>query len=167
VLANGLALQLAYGKCVEYMLNLIEWKAGMTGPIDDITTWGVMCNKFCLENDNIHEVAMRVSGCSCLELSTQPGEVSYTMEGDWCHHNTGRLQCEILGFCGFWECSIEDFMCPRYEYNKRYITYAGPGNCASPASIALPQLWLGVMFAFIVIYLHLRDRHLEISDGYR
>merc|ERR1719453_78908 len=106
------------------MVNLIEWKAGRMGPIDDQTTWEVMCSKFCLENDAIHEAAISASGCSCLELSTQADEVSYKLEGDWCRHNSGRLQCEVLGMCGFWECRIDDFMCPRYEYNKRSIPYA-------------------------------------------
>lgn len=135
LLSNELALQLSYGLCKASMESLIIWKAGRHGPVDDITTYDVMCSKFCLENDILHQNAMEYTGCSCLELSSQPGDSSYIVEGDWCTHNTARMQCDILGFCGFWECRIDDFMCPRYEYNKRFITYAGPGHCsAAPPS---------------------------------
>lgn len=133
-LSNGLALQLAYGLCKAHMDSLIVWKAGRHGPVDDITTHDVMCSKYCLENDAIHVQAMEASECSCLELSSQPGDSAYVLDGDWCRHNTGRMQCEILGMCGFWECRIDDFMCPRYEYNKRTIPYAGEGNCKNFAS---------------------------------
>lgn len=134
VLTNGLALQIAYGKCKAFMRNLVVWKAGRHGPIDDIHTREVMCNKFCLENDRLHEQALEASSCSCLQLSTQPDEPSYITPGDWCRHNTGRMQCDELGFCGYWECRIDDFMCPRHEYNKRLIRYAGKGNCRNSAS---------------------------------
>lgn len=133
VLTNGLALEIAYTLCRQRMETLITFKAGRAGPVDDITTHGVMCHKFCLENDVIHQDAIKYTKCSCLELSTQPHEVSYSVEGDWCKHNTGRMECDILGFCGFWECRIDDFMCPRYEYNKRSIKYAGSGDCKNAA----------------------------------
>jgi hypothetical protein len=133
-LKNGLALQIAFGLCKQYMKSLIVFKAGLLGPIDDGTTHDIMCHKFCMENDNIHLAAMGASGCSCLELSTQTNEVSFRTPGDWCKHNTGRLQCSILGFCGFWECRIDDFMCPRYEYNKRFIEFKGLGSCKGAAT---------------------------------
>mmetsp|Transcript_26623 Transcript_26623/g.39553 ORF Transcript_26623/g.39553 Transcript_26623/m.39553 type:complete len:208 (+) Transcript_26623:83-706(+) len=146
-LSNGLALQLAYGLCKAHMDNLIDWKAGRHGPVDDITTHGVMCSKYCLENDEIHLRAMDYSDCSCLELSSQPGDSAFVVEGDWCRHNTGRMQCEILGMCGFWECRIDDFMCPRYEYNKRSIPYAGPGHCRNAGSMIQPSLLLSIGIA--------------------
>lgn len=142
LLSNELALQLSFGLCKASMESLIVWKAGRHGPVDDITTYDVMCSKFCLENDIIHQEAMEYTGCSCLELSSQPGDSSYIVEGDWCTHNTARMQCDILGFCGFWECRIDDFMCPRYEYNKRYIQYAGPGTCNSAPSFGAMTLSL-------------------------
>ena len=147
-LSNGLALQLAYGLCKAHMYSLIEWKAGRHGPVDDITTHGVMCSKFCLENDRIHVEAMDASGCSCLELSSQPGDSAYVIAGDWCRHNSGRMECEILGFCGFWECRIDDFMCPRYEYNKRTIPYAGEGDCRNFASrLGQPEVHIAAIIA--------------------
>jgi hypothetical protein len=159
ILTNGLALQLAYGKCKSYMTNLITWKAGRFGPIDDIHTREVMCNKFCLENDRLHQQALAASGCSCLQLSTQPNEPSYISPGDWCRHNTGRMQCDELGFCGYWECRIDDFMCPRYEYNKRLIRYAGKGNCknssfrlSSSSSTFLSLLLSICLILFGVLY---------------
>lgn len=149
-LSNELALQLAYGLCKAKMEDLILWKAGHHGPVDDITTYDVMCSKFCLENDALHEAAMAYTECSCLQLSSQPGDFSYIVEGDWCSHNTGRMQCDILGFCGFWECRIDDFMCPRYEYNKRYITYAGPGTCSGASALVLQWFSYIACLVFIV-----------------
>jgi hypothetical protein len=157
LLTNGLALQLAYGKCKAYMKNLIVWKAGRYGPIDDIHTREVMCNKFCLESDRIHQEAIDSSGCSCLALSTQPNEPSYISPGDWCRHNTGRMECDELGFCGYWQCRIDDFMCPRYEYNKRYILFAGKGNCKNSGSkfsqLSLSSLSLLLSLGLVVVAL--------------
>lgn len=132
-LFNQLALQIAYSMCRQRMKALITFKAGRIGPIDDQTTYDLMCSPYCLENDAIHQSAMAYSGCNCLELSTQPGESAYFTAGDWCRHNTGRMQCDILGFCGIWNCKLEDYMCPRYEYNKRDIEFRGPGSCVSAA----------------------------------
>jgi hypothetical protein len=150
-ISNILALELAYGKCKALFDSLIDWKAGRAGPIDDQTTWDVMCSKFCLENDLLHQIAMRESECSCIQLSTQFGEPSYVFEGDWCNHNTGRMQCNILGFCGSWNCRIDDFMCPRYEYNKRLIRYAGQGNCRNPGFQLNPPILLGFLVAFLSV----------------
>jgi hypothetical protein len=30
------------------------------------------------------------------------------------------LVCDKLEFCGIWGCRLDDFMCPRYEWNKKY-----------------------------------------------
>ena len=30
-------------------------------------------------------------------------------------HNTAKLLCAKIGFCGVWTCSEDDFMCARYE----------------------------------------------------
>lgn len=151
VLTNGLALQLAYSKCKAHMRSLIVWKAGRFGPIDDVHTWEVMCSKFCLENDLLHEQAIAASGCSCLKLSTQPNEPSFISPGDWCRHNTGRMQCDELGFCGYWDCRIDDFMCPRHEYNKRLVKYAGQGNCRNSAVHLLPSLPLSLMISIALV----------------
>lgn len=155
VLTNDLALQIAYGICRHNMKSLIDFKAGRLGPIDDQTTYDIMCANYCLENDIIHEEAMAISGCSCLELSTQPGEDSYHVIGDWCRHNTGRMQCDILGFCGIWECRIDDFMCPRYEYNKREIQFRGAGSCFNSAPTTFPWSASHILVLLYALILYL------------
>ena len=39
----------------------------------------------------------------------------------WCQRNSARMLCAIHGLCGVWDCPIEDFMCPRYEYNREFV----------------------------------------------
>ena len=133
-LQNSLALKLAFGLCSQNFLALQTFKAGRIGPIDDQTTYTVMCGKYCMEMDLIHQTGIDISGCSCLELSTQAGAPSYTQPGDYCIENSARMQCSLLGFCGVWNCRIDDYMCPRYEYNKRHIEFMGPGSCIIPAT---------------------------------
>lgn len=129
VLTNELALELSLRGCKRLFSSLYHYKAGRMGPITIQDAYKIMCRPYCLENDNLHQQAMAASGCSCTELSTPPDDVSYTKEGDWCYHNTGRLLCDMLGYCGIWNCRLDDFMCPRYEWNKKYIDYKGPGTC--------------------------------------
>lgn len=83
-----------------------------------------MCSDVCMESDVIHQLGMEASDCSCLDLSTD--------NGNWCQHNTGRLLCSQMGYCGVWECRIDDFMCPRYEFNKKQIFMKGYGSCIRP-----------------------------------
>jgi hypothetical protein len=65
-----------------------------------------------------------------LELSTQIGDPLYKAPGDFCDKNTGRLLCNLIGYCGIWDCRIGDFMCPRYEFDKKIIPLKGKkGNC--------------------------------------
>ena len=128
-LSNGLALDLAVAKCKERLLLLSEFKAGRTGPVDVQNIWKAMCKDECMQSDVMHEMAMDASGCNCLELSTSQNDTSYRVEGDWCLHNSARLLCDLLGFCGRWGCRIDDFMCPRYEWNKKLIPLKGLGSC--------------------------------------
>ena len=129
VLTKGLALDFAVAKCQQKFDNLKNFLAGRSGPVDPQNAWKTMCSVYCLESDKMHEEAMVESGCSCLELSTQKSDNSFTSEGDWCQHNTARLLCKNLNFCGIWNCRIDDFMCPRYEYNKKHIPLKGTGDC--------------------------------------
>jgi len=105
------------------------FKAGRSGPVNEQFSYKALCKAECLENDQMHLDAMTYSGCTCLELSTQPDDKSYHIEGDWCKHNSGKLLCDILGYCGVWNCGLDDFMCPRLEWNKKMIPYKGYGNC--------------------------------------
>jgi hypothetical protein len=129
VLTNGLAIELAVAKCKNKFDLLYTFQAGRHGPVDIQHAYKVMCSKECLESDNLHNEALYFSGCSCEELSTQSTELAYTHEGDWCEENSARLLCKILGYCGVWGCRVSDFMCPRFEWNKKTIALKGPGNC--------------------------------------
>eukprot|EP01038_Epipyxis_sp_PR26KG_P010776 gene10776-14469_t len=131
VLTNQLALELATSACENkfYLLSLYE--AGRMGPINLQYSYDVMCSKFCLESDKIHQDVMKASGCSCLELSTQPNSNAYHIYGDWCRQNTARMLCDDIGYCGIWNCRMDDFMCPRYEWDKMLIPLRGLGSCNS------------------------------------
>eukprot|EP00981_Chlorochromonas_danica_P010370 scaffold3161_cov247-Ochromonas_danica.AAC.5 len=129
VLNNFFALNLAVRDCTRMFQQLTYYRAGRMGPVTVQDAYKIMCRTYCLQSDEIHQKAMNVSGCSCLELSTQEDEVAYKVPGDWCSHNTARLLCDQVGYCGVWDCRIDDFMCPRYEWNKKVIPYKGPGTC--------------------------------------
>ncbi len=133
-LKNGLAIQLAVSACVNDFDLLYYYLAGRVGPIDIQHSYKIMCRQVCMASDDLHEAAMAVSGCSCLELSTQPDDDSYHIEGDFCRENTARLLCDKVGYCGIWDCRIDDFMCPRYEWNKKYIPLKGIGSCVRGAA---------------------------------
>ncbi len=128
-LSNGLALDLAVSKCKERLTLLSQFKAGKTGPVDIQNIYKAMCKDECLQSDIMHQDAMAYTGCTCLELSTNQTDPSFRIEGDWCMHNSARLLCDLLGFCGIWGCRIDDFMCPRYEWNKKLIPLKGLGSC--------------------------------------
>jgi hypothetical protein len=53
-------------------------------------SYDAMCSLVCLEIDKIVNEAMFLTQCSCLQLSTQPGEFSYHGDGDVCNLNTGN-----------------------------------------------------------------------------
>jgi hypothetical protein len=133
-LTNELALEMALDQCTRLFNSLYYYRAGRMGPINIQDSYKIMCRAYCLENDRLHEEAMATSGCSCAELSTQKDDPAWTKEGDWCYHNSARLLCDIVGYCGVWNCRIDDFMCPRYEWNKKTIPLKGPGTCIRGAA---------------------------------
>ena len=79
-------------------------------------------------------------------------DISYKIEGDLCHHNSARLLCEILGQCGEWECTLQDFMCPRYEYNRRIIPYKGYGDCISSGFINKSYYHLLITLSLMILF---------------
>lgn len=133
-LTNYLALELATAACQKKFDLLYYYLAGRMGPIDIQHSYKTMCRAECLESDSIHESGMAASGCSCLELSTPEDDPSYHIEGDFCLHNTARILCDRVGYCGVWDCRIDDFMCPRYEWNKKMIPFKGIGTCERGAA---------------------------------
>lgn len=153
VLTNGLALQLVVIFCKRQFSHLYFYKAGRSGPITIQDAYKPMCSSYCLQSDLLHQRAMTVSGCDCVELSTQESADSFTTRGNWCSHNSGRLLCEMVGYCGVWECDLSDFMCPRYEWNKKQIAYIGPGTCTSNAlsfERILPQHLFSAFFIVLL-----------------
>ena len=144
-LSQELALDTALDKCRTSFKNLYDFKAGRNGPIDFQHSFKAMCTLSCLESDSLIQSIMTYTACSCLELSTQPNSALYTIEGDLCRQNTARLLCDLVGYCGIWDCRIGDFMCPRYEYNKMEIPLKGKyGNCdkisnSSPSRHSYPS----------------------------
>lgn len=129
VLTNQLALSLAVAACQRRFDNLELFRAGRLGPVNIQDSYKTMCKPDCMESDNMHQQVMQLTGCGCLDLSTQPSDPSYHKEGDWCEHNSARILCNSLGYCGIWNCNLGDFMCPRYEWNKKYIPFKGYGSC--------------------------------------
>ena len=129
VLTKGLALEMAVAKCKETLEILSTFRSGRSGPVEAQSAYKAMCKPVCMQLDVMSQDALKFTGCSCSQLSTQPDEASYHLPNDWCLQNTGRMLCNILGFCGIWNCRIDDFMCPRYEWNKKIIPLKGPGSC--------------------------------------
>ena len=121
VLTNNLALQLVVDACQKKFDDLFIFRAGKSGPVSIQDAYKVMCHSYCMQSDVLHQAAMQASGCSCIELSTQASDPTYKYEGDWCEHNSARVLCKTLSYCGIWNCKLEDYMCPRYEWNKKYI----------------------------------------------
>lgn len=121
VLTQGLATDISVTKCSLGFSNLFTFAAGRSGPVTIQNAYRVMCSIPCLESDALHESAMEASGCSCRELSLE--------DDNYCKQNSARLLCDMLGFCGIWECRVDDFMCPRYEFNKKQIFMKGFGHC--------------------------------------
>ena len=118
-----------------------------------------MCSDECQDSDILHLEAMMQSGCDCLELSPTPDEEHYTVEGEFCLKNSGRLLCDTLERCGVWDCRPGDFMCPRHEspkrrrrpffrwaravdavrrYNKQWTRFRGFGDCSAGRRGAAP-----------------------------
>jgi hypothetical protein len=146
VLTKGLALDLAVAACKDKLELLREFLSGRSGPVQVQYAYKAMCTAECLQNDVMHQDALRYTGCSCTDLSTQAPKPrgqnedersylsrtrnsSYHVPNDWCMQNSARMLCKQLGFCGLWNCKVGDFMCPRYEWNKKNIPLKGKGSC--------------------------------------
>ena len=129
ILSNGLAMDLAVSKCDNHFQLLYKFLNGRNGPIDIQHVYKAMCKSECIQSDELHNEAISYAQCTCLQLSTQQTDISYHTYGDWCNDNSARSLCNILGYCGIWGCRIDDFMCPRFEWNKKLIYLKGPGTC--------------------------------------
>lgn len=145
-LTQGMAMDLAAAKCVRYFEDLHTFLAGRSGPIDIQHSYRAMCSKVCLESDSLINQAMKYSSCTCQDISTQPSDDTYTMPGDLCEKNSARLLCSMNGYCGLWDCRVDDFMCPRYEFNKKFTPLKGYGHCLSSSSYITARINWSLFF---------------------
>lgn len=134
-ISNGLAMERASVQCYLRLNQLRLDRAGRHGPVEDWWIYDIMCGEICTESDKLRRNGMLVSGCDCLELSVKETEMGFVAPGNWCAANTGRMLCNIFDQCGVWACSLNDFMCPRYEYNKYLVPLRGYGSCSGAVSL--------------------------------
>ncbi|GMH83238.1 hypothetical protein TrVE_jg6500 [Triparma verrucosa] len=135
-LTNAHAVEVLGTKCRQYMQAIKIGLSGRHGPVSDQAIFDVMCTEYCVVNDQFREEAMSRSKCSCLDLSTKEWEVGYSVAGDYCRENSGRMMCDELERCGMWECALDDFSCPRMEYNTLDVLLRGnPGDCGEGVGV--------------------------------
>lgn len=89
-LTNGQALEVVSSTCLVMMSTLRLDRAGRNGPVPDKYIYDVMCADECVLSDSLREEAMAFTGCTCLQLSSQPADLTYHLLGDWCRKNSGR-----------------------------------------------------------------------------
>lgn len=126
-MTNEYAMERSAEYCKLAIHDLTVDRSGAQGPIEDYWLYNAMCSDFCIESDLLHLEALELSACTCLEVSTP-------MTADICLKNSAAILCAEYGHCGVWKCPIDDFMCPRYEYNTKSVKFRGPGNCLSGAT---------------------------------
>ncbi len=130
--------------CSRSLVNLKRNRAGLHGNFSEQEIHDVLCHDNCLVSDSLREEAMNLSGCKCLELSTAVEDTLFKSPGDWCRESSGYKLCDVLGVCGQWQCSLNDFHCRRMEYNTLLVPLKGYGNQCSRASSAIihPGVWI-------------------------
>lgn len=129
-ITNGQVLEISGIMCRQKLIDVQRRLSGFHGPVPDQDIYDSMCEDVCLTNDNLRQVAMAYSGCTCIELSTLPDSEYFKAEGDWCKESSGQMLCDEIGglWCGEWECRMEDFHCRRIEYNTVDIPLKGLGG---------------------------------------
>ena len=148
LLSNGQTMELSGYSCQTLLRQLKLEIAGDHGPVSPQSIFGEMCHMHCLFNDELRQQALDMSQCTCLQLSSQKEDLQYHKRGDWCHFNSGRLLCTELERCGIWNCRLEDFHCPRREYDRMYILGKGlGGDCSAGYYLCsnFGMIWCGVV----------------------
>lgn len=145
-LTQGVVMEQAHSRCQKALYQLTKDLSGRQGPMKDWFYWQAMCTTFCLDSDTIHEAALAASGCLCTELSvTDDDAADDDQVGDlFCRRNSARMLCDIHGLCGVWDCPMEDFMCPRYEYNRQFVFAPNGGkmgDCITSDAVQLGVSW--------------------------
>ena len=90
--------------CRQSLSNLERHNAGTHGPVSDQDIHGSMCSNDCLKSDSMREMAMNVSGCNCMELSTNPEHSLFKAPGDWCGASSGMCSFSLC-YCN--ECLLQ------------------------------------------------------------
>ncbi len=90
-ISQGRVMDLSSIWCGEKLSELRLKDAGSHGPPTGMTYHDAMCERYCLASDWFRIQALESSNCTCLELSAQLNDISYTKEGDWSRKNTGLL----------------------------------------------------------------------------
>lgn len=159
ILTNGQAIELTSVFCQESLRRLKLDLRGGFGPVADKDIHKVMCSTYCQLNDRLREEAMIQSKCSCLELSKGSESSQYFVEGDWCYTSSARILCAELERCETWNCNINDFHCPRREYDLKFIEGVGYGKECSDCSIRMsftslhiPLLLVYFLFALFMFH---------------
>ena len=152
-LSKGQVIELTAVKCKESFHQLTLDLAGMHGPVSEESIYNEMCNSFCTTNNKLRSEALEYSDCSCMELPFTSSSIpdneellNVTNAGGWCRENSGRILCNALERCGIWNCALDDFHCPRREYETYY------GSC-SDAFKLLPSISASWSIAF-VLFMH-------------
>ncbi|DAZ95321.1 TPA: hypothetical protein N0F65_002428, partial [Lagenidium giganteum] len=101
--------------CESRIVYLKNKRAGKYGPVEQADLRTAMCSPECLKSDELHQVAISKSRCTCAELSADT-----FVQHDFCLENSARLLCTHLRECGHWNCPLEDFNCLRYEWDRYY-----------------------------------------------
>lgn len=130
----GIVMDKAAKVCRQSLEQLRGDLAGRHGDVHAYDVHNGMCSDACVDSDVLRIEAMRQSGCDCLELSPDETDVNYSVRGEFCRQNSGRILCDELEICGVWDCRLGDFMCPRHEYNKGHTRFQGLGDCSAAIS---------------------------------
>ena len=153
---NGQVMELSAHVCKNLIKGDIYSVAGTHYPTKQIDQkiHDAMCSFHCLTNDDLRIQAMTFTNCTCLELSTANNESTFKRIGDFCYASSGRLLCEErVEWCGVWNCSLEDYQCPRWEYNRKKIPFRGYGWECSRSAIIFPMVVLRNFLAYAVVTL--------------
>lgn len=159
MMTNGVVMEKAAEMCELGLKTLKLDLAGRHGAVDQQNIYIIMCHEYCMISDEMHEKAMEVSRCNCMELSTfQEGEspvkvigneLQWHTAGDFCKRNSARMLCTIFESCGVWECALEDFSCPRHEWEHGESIVRGitkSNQCGRAGRGAAPSLlWSGML----------------------
>ena len=151
-ITNGQMMDISSVLCRESLTALKLELAGSHGPVSDQHVHVEMCNEHCLLTDSLRQIAMSYSGCNCVQLPSSSSEGYYLpLNKDWCEQNSARILCDELEICGQWICAMNDFHCPRRDYNAKEIPIKGRGDQCNNAIVIATNITPLLMFTTIWI----------------